>query len=383
MIGSTGRLGAGKTLFVKGLAAGLGLDERAVASPTFVIAGRVRLCTPRRPRAPRARRFLPGRERGRARGGGPSRSGSSPARSWSSSGASASLPRCRAIASIFRSRAANFQSPEFWRPQRARTAFAGSPRALEHAMALIVQKYGGTSVARRRAHPERRAARGRDASQRATGWPSSSRRWRARRTRWWRSRKRAGGEHPGPARVRRAGLDRRAEDDRAARDGDPAARAQGALVHRRADGDAHRHDATRARASRASTRTSIRKRARRRRRRGDRRLPGRRRRAATSRRSAAAARTPRRSRSPPRSKADVCEIYTDVDGVYTTDPNLVPGGAQARAHLLRRDARDGEPRREGAADPLGEVRACSTACRCTCARPSTTARAPGWCARRT
>jgi aspartate kinase len=24
-------------------------------------------------------------------------------------------------------------------------------------------------------------------------------------------------------------------------------------------------------------------------------------------------------------KADVCEIYTDVDGVYTTDPNIVPG----------------------------------------------------------
>jgi aspartate kinase len=24
-------------------------------------------------------------------------------------------------------------------------------------------------------------------------------------------------------------------------------------------------------------------------------------------------------------KADVCEIYTDVDGVYTADPNVVPG----------------------------------------------------------
>jgi len=23
-------------------------------------------------------------------------------------------------------------------------------------------------------------------------------------------------------------------------------------------------------------------------------------------------------------KADVCDIYTDVDGVYTTDPNMVP-----------------------------------------------------------
>jgi tRNA threonylcarbamoyladenosine biosynthesis protein TsaE len=35
----TGALGAGKTLFVKALAAALGLDERVVASPSFVIAG--------------------------------------------------------------------------------------------------------------------------------------------------------------------------------------------------------------------------------------------------------------------------------------------------------------------------------------------------------
>ncbi len=35
----TGALGAGKTLFVKALAGALGLDERVVASPTFVIAG--------------------------------------------------------------------------------------------------------------------------------------------------------------------------------------------------------------------------------------------------------------------------------------------------------------------------------------------------------
>ncbi len=32
----------------------------------------------------------------------------------------------------------------------------------------------------------------------------------------------------------------------------------------------------------------------------------------------------RRSRSPPPSKADRCDIYTDVDGVYTTDPRIVP-----------------------------------------------------------
>jgi tRNA threonylcarbamoyladenosine biosynthesis protein TsaE len=38
VIGLEGPLGAGKTLFVKGLAAGLGLEPAAVASPTFVIA---------------------------------------------------------------------------------------------------------------------------------------------------------------------------------------------------------------------------------------------------------------------------------------------------------------------------------------------------------
>jgi tRNA threonylcarbamoyladenosine biosynthesis protein TsaE len=39
VVSLTGGLGAGKTLFVKALAVSLGLDERTVASPTFVIAG--------------------------------------------------------------------------------------------------------------------------------------------------------------------------------------------------------------------------------------------------------------------------------------------------------------------------------------------------------
>lgn len=38
VIALEGELGAGKTLFVKGLAAGLGLAPEAVSSPTFVIA---------------------------------------------------------------------------------------------------------------------------------------------------------------------------------------------------------------------------------------------------------------------------------------------------------------------------------------------------------
>lgn len=39
VVSLTGALGAGKTLFVKALAGALGLEERVVASPTFVIAG--------------------------------------------------------------------------------------------------------------------------------------------------------------------------------------------------------------------------------------------------------------------------------------------------------------------------------------------------------
>lgn len=42
-IGLVGPLGAGKTLFVKGLAAGLGVDPRVVSSPTFVIAQQYRV----------------------------------------------------------------------------------------------------------------------------------------------------------------------------------------------------------------------------------------------------------------------------------------------------------------------------------------------------
>jgi tRNA threonylcarbamoyladenosine biosynthesis protein TsaE len=38
LVALVGPLGAGKTVFVKGLAEGLGVDPRLVASPTFVIA---------------------------------------------------------------------------------------------------------------------------------------------------------------------------------------------------------------------------------------------------------------------------------------------------------------------------------------------------------
>lgn len=48
VLGLVGPLGAGKTLFVKGLAEGLGLDPGLVASPTFVIANEYPLADGRR-----------------------------------------------------------------------------------------------------------------------------------------------------------------------------------------------------------------------------------------------------------------------------------------------------------------------------------------------
>ena len=55
-------------------------------------------------------------------------------------------------------------------------------------------------------------------------------------------------------------------------------------------------------------------------------------------------------------KADRCDIYTDVDGVYTTDPRIVPQRPQADRGDIRGDARARRRRRQGAPGPLG--RAC-------------------------
>jgi len=35
-------------------------------------------------------------------------------------------------------------------------------------------------------------------------------------------------------------------------------------------------------------------------------------------------------------KADLCEIYTDVDGVYTTDPNICPKARRLDRSLTMR-----------------------------------------------
>ncbi len=55
--------------------------------------------------------------------------------------------------------------------------------------------------------------------------------------------------------------------------------------------------------------------------------------------------------------AEVCEIYTDVSGVFTADPRVVPEARKLAARLVQRDARDGRDRRQGARAALGRVRA--------------------------
>lgn len=57
--------------------------------------------------------------------------------------------------------------------------------------------------------------------------------------------------------------------------------------------------------------------------------------------------------------------YTDVDGVYTTDPRVVPE-AKARHHHLRRNAGNGQPWIRGFANPLRRDFAANTKSNCVC-----------------
>ena len=54
--------------------------------------------------------------------------------------------------------------------------------------------------------------------------------------------------------------------------------------------------------------------------------------------------------------AERCDIYTDVDGVYTTDPRVVRNGAPARQDRLRGNAGARLARRQGDAGALGRAR---------------------------
>ncbi len=55
--------------------------------------------------------------------------------------------------------------------------------------------------------------------------------------------------------------------------------------------------------------------------------------------------------------AQVCEIYTDVRGVFSADPRIVADARLLPHGLLRGDARDGRLGREGAPAAVGRVRA--------------------------
>ena len=55
--------------------------------------------------------------------------------------------------------------------------------------------------------------------------------------------------------------------------------------------------------------------------------------------------------------ADYCEIFTDVDGVFTADPRIVPGARRLPRISLRGDAGDGGLRHEGADAAVRGVRA--------------------------
>ena len=54
--------------------------------------------------------------------------------------------------------------------------------------------------------------------------------------------------------------------------------------------------------------------------------------------------------------ADSCEIYTDVTGVFSADPRIVPQARKLAARQLRRDAGDGWLRQQGAGDAQRGVR---------------------------
>ena len=54
--------------------------------------------------------------------------------------------------------------------------------------------------------------------------------------------------------------------------------------------------------------------------------------------------------------ADECRIYTDVDGVYTADPRIVPEAKRMDNIALRGDAGTGQPGCESAADTRGGIR---------------------------
>ena len=68
--------------------------------------------------------------------------------------------------------------------------------------------------------------------------------------------------------------------------------------------------------------------------------------------------------------AERCDIYTDVDGVYTTDPRIEFQGAQVGSDCVRGDAGACLAGRQGAADPFVLNWRCVTRSSCGCCRVS-------------
>ena len=189
-------------------------------------------------------------------------------------------------------------------------------------MALIVQKYGGTSVGSTRAHPQRRQAR-RAHARRDTSSSSSCRRCRARRT--------VCSGSPGPAFAdARSSASSTSSRRPASRSRSAWSRSlctssgcKRAVVPRRPGPHPHRqrvHQGAHHRDRRPSDARGPRPRGDRRRRRASRAST----RTATSPRSGRGGSDTTAVAIAAALKADVCEIYTDVDGVYTTDPSIVP-----------------------------------------------------------
>ena len=200
--------------------------------------------------------------------------------------------------------------------------------------------------------PSRTTSRGRSAP--ATTSSSWSRRWARRPTTCSGSPRDVSSVHP-PARARHARHRRRADLDVAAVHG-----ARGPWRRRRRRSPAARRASsptptTRGQDPRHPARAADRG-ARGGARAGRRGVPGR---VDRARRDDARPRRPGTSPPSPsrrRSSASVCEIYTDVTGVFSADPRVVPTARRLVEAELRRDARDLRLGRPGADAALGRVR---------------------------
>ena len=95
---------------------------------------------------------------------------------------------------------------------------------------------------------------------------------------------------------------------------------------------------------------------------------------ATSPRSAAGGRTPAPSRVAAALGADVCEIYTDVSGVYCADPRIVPDARRLPVSCPSRRCSRWPPRARGSCSCARSSTPATTACGSTAARRSRSAR---------